>query len=58
MLEWIRRAQVQNVGIVIEMKGLDGRGGMTDAVDTGIAIITIVVLFDRATRTVVSCGNS
>jgi hypothetical protein len=57
MLEWIGRAQVQNAGIEIELKRLDGQGRMTDTIDTGIAIITIVVLFDRATRAVVRCGN-
>jgi hypothetical protein len=57
MLEWIRRAQVPNVGIVIELKLLDGQGRMTGTADTGIAIGTIVVLFNRATRAVVRCGN-
>jgi hypothetical protein len=57
MSEWIGRAQVQNAGIEIELKRLDGQGRMTDTVDTGIAIITIVVLFDRATGAVVRCGD-
>jgi ABC-type proline/glycine betaine transport system permease subunit len=58
MFEWIRHAQVPNVGIVIEMESLEGQGRMTGAVDTGIAIITIVVLFDRATEAMVRCGNN
>ncbi len=58
MFEWLRRAQLPNVGIVIELKRLDGQGRMTSTVDTGIAIVTIVVLFDRATGAVMRCGNN
>ena len=58
MFEWLRRAQLPNVGTVIKLKEMDGQRHMTGAVDVGIAIITIVVLFDRATRAVVRCGDN
>ena len=58
MFEWLGRAQLPNVGIVIELKRLDGQGCVTGAVDTGIAIITVVVPLDGGTGTVaVRRGN-
>jgi len=58
MLEWLGRAQVQNAGIEIELKRLDGQGCVTGAVDAGIAIVAIVVLFGGGTGTVaVRRGN-
>lgn len=53
MLERVKRAQIQYDGVIDELKRLNGQRGMASAVDTGVAAVVIVVLFERGTRTLV-----
>lgn len=57
MLEWVRRAQVQNHGVIPELKLLNGQRRMTGAVRAGVAAIVIIVLFMGGTRALVRCGH-
>ena len=53
----VRHAQVQNDGVIPELKLVNGQRRMTCTVGACIAIIVILVLFKRGTRTLVRCGH-
>jgi len=57
MFEGVIRAQVKNDGVITDLKLLKGQRRMASAIDTGIATIKIIVLFERGAWALVGCGS-
>jgi hypothetical protein len=57
MFEGVMYAQVNNDGVITKICQLTGQRRMASAIDTGIATIKIIVLFERGTRARVRCGK-